>query len=101
MIAFNSYVRQFKTFRKDAVKPSESLALRGGNVKEGILGRKFSNRRYNGALQKELSDFNLTVRDRTDELLKLDAIQYTNLGTDSTKTEKKEVKADKELWKTE
>ena len=42
---------------------------------------------------KIISDFNLTVRDRTDELLKLDAIQYTNLGTDSTKTEKKEVKA--------
>lgn len=42
---------------------------------------------------KITSDFNLTVRDRTDELLKLDAIQYTNLGTDSTKQEKKEVKA--------
>lgn len=42
---------------------------------------------------KIISDFNLTVRDRTDELLKLDAIQYTNLGSDSTKTEKKEVKA--------
>jgi hypothetical protein len=42
---------------------------------------------------KIISDFNLTVRDRTDELLKLDAIQYTNLGTDSTKSEKKEVKA--------
>lgn len=42
---------------------------------------------------KIISDFNLTVRDRTDELLKLDAIQYTNLGSDSTKSEKKEVKA--------
>jgi hypothetical protein len=63
--AFNSYVKQFKTFRKDSVKPSESLALRGGNIKEGILGRKFSNRRYNGALQKELSDFNLTANTNT------------------------------------
>ena len=42
---------------------------------------------------KIISDFNLTVKDRTDELLKLDAIQYTNLGLDSSKTEKKEVKA--------
>lgn len=42
---------------------------------------------------KIISDFNLTVKDRTDELLKLDAIQYTNLGTDSSKSEKNEVKA--------
>jgi hypothetical protein len=42
---------------------------------------------------KIISDFNLTVKDRTDELLKLDAIQYTNLGTDSSKSEKSEVKA--------
>ena len=42
---------------------------------------------------KIISDFNLTVKDRTDELLKLDAIQYTNLGLDSSKTEKNEVKA--------
>ncbi len=42
---------------------------------------------------KIISDFNITVKDRTDELLKLDAIQYTNLGLDSSKTEKNEVKA--------
>ena len=42
---------------------------------------------------KIISDFNLTVKDRTDELLKLDAIQYTNLGLDSSKTEKNEVKS--------
>ena len=42
---------------------------------------------------KIINDFNLTVKDRSDELLKLDAIQYTNLGVDSSKTEKKEVKA--------
>ena len=41
---------------------------------------------------KIINDFNLTVKDRSDELLKLDAIQYTNLGIDSSKTEKKEVK---------
>ena len=42
---------------------------------------------------KIINDFNITVKDRTDELLKLDAIQYTNLGLDSSKTEKNEVKA--------
>jgi hypothetical protein len=42
---------------------------------------------------KIINDFNLTVKDRSDELLKLDAIQYTNLGLDSSKKEKKEVKA--------
>lgn len=42
---------------------------------------------------KIINDFNLTVKDRSDELLKLDAIQYTNLGLDSSKTEKNEVKA--------
>jgi len=42
---------------------------------------------------KIISDFNLTVKDRTDELLKLDAIQDTNLGLDSSKTEKNEVKS--------
>ena len=42
---------------------------------------------------KIINDFNLTVKDRSDELLKLDAIQYTNLGLDSKKTEKNEVKA--------
>lgn len=42
---------------------------------------------------KIINDFTLTVKDRTDELLRLDAIQYTNMGLDSTKEEKKEVKA--------
>jgi len=42
---------------------------------------------------KIIKDFTLTVKDRTDELLKLDAIQYTNLGLDSSKEEKNEVKA--------
>jgi len=33
-----------------------------------------------------------TVKERIDELLKMDATQYTNLGSDSTKAEKTEVK---------
>jgi hypothetical protein len=37
-------------------------------------------------------DFALSIQERTDKLLKLDCIQYTNLGSDSTKAEKVEVK---------
>ena len=37
-------------------------------------------------------DFALSIKERTDKLLKLDCIQYTNLGSDSTKAEKIEVK---------
>lgn len=44
--------------------------------------------------EKIASDFQLSVKQRTDELLQLDAIQYTNLGIDSTKAEKKQVKSD-------
>jgi uncharacterized lipoprotein YehR (DUF1307 family) len=44
--------------------------------------------------EKIAKDFNLTIRERTDQLLELDAIQYTNLGIDSTKAEKKKVKSD-------
>lgn len=33
-----------------------------------------------------------TVRERIDQLLEMDANQYTNLGSDSTKAEKAEVK---------
>ena len=42
---------------------------------------------------KIIKDFTITVKDRTDELLKLDAIQYTNLGLESSEGERKEVKA--------
>ena len=38
-------------------------------------------------------DFNKSIRERTDALLKIDCDQYTNLGSDSTNTEKKEVKS--------
>ena len=33
-----------------------------------------------------------TVKERIDQLLEMDANQYTNLGSDSTKAEKAEVK---------
>ncbi|NDH03670.1 MAG: hypothetical protein EBY40_11195 [Marivivens sp.] len=50
--------------------------------------------------EKIALDFQLTIKDRTDAILELDATQYTNLGTDSTKTEKKKVKNDsKYLYK--
>ena len=34
-----------------------------------------------------------SLKKKVDSLLEIDAINYTNLGIDSTKTEKKEVKA--------
>lgn len=43
--------------------------------------------------QKIATDFQLSIKERTDQLLKMDCNQYTNLGIDSTKTEKKEVKS--------
>ena len=50
--------------------------------------------------EKIALDFQLTIKDRTDAILELDATQYSNLGTDSTKTEKKKVKNDsKYLYK--
>jgi hypothetical protein len=38
---------------------------------------------------KIASDYAKSVLERTDELLMLDCIQYTNLGIDSSKSEKK------------
>jgi len=47
-----------------------------------------------------IKDFKLTVRDRVDSVLELDAISYQNLGIDSSKLEKNKVKADsKYLYK--
>lgn len=43
--------------------------------------------------EKIAKDFNKSIEERTNNLLKIDCEQYTNLGIDSTKTEKKEVKA--------
>ena len=39
------------------------------------------------------TDFELSIKQRTDKLLKLDCEMYTNLGTESTKTQKQEVKS--------
>lgn len=39
-------------------------------------------------------DFELSVKERTDKILELDANQYTNLGVESTKAERNKVKAD-------
>jgi hypothetical protein len=44
--------------------------------------------------EKIANDFNLSVLERTNQLLELDAIQYTNLGIDSKKYEKDKVKSD-------
>lgn len=50
--------------------------------------------------EKIAKDFQLSVKERTDAILEMDAIQYQNLGIDSTKTEKKKVKSDsKYLYK--
>ena len=39
-------------------------------------------------------DFELSVKERTDKILELDANQYTNLGIESSKSERNKVKAD-------
>jgi len=50
--------------------------------------------------EKIAKDFQLSVKDRTDSILELDAISYTNLGIDSSKSEKNKVKSDsKHLYK--
>ena len=54
--AANSALRQL---RKTSENPSAMLAQRSANIKEGIFGRKWSDRTYRGTLERELSDFNL------------------------------------------
>lgn len=50
--------------------------------------------------KKIAMDFNKSIRERVDMLLKEDCNNYTNLGTDSTEQERKEVrKASKELYR--
>jgi len=44
--------------------------------------------------EKIAKDFQLSVKERTDSILELDAISYTNLGIDSTKVETNKVKSD-------
>tara|TARA_R100000278_G_C5357668_1_gene124145 strand:+ start:299 stop:541 length:243 start_codon:yes stop_codon:yes gene_type:complete len=47
-----------------------------------------------------VKDFNISIRDRVDAVLELDAISYQNLGIDSTKSEKNKIKSDsKYLYK--
>ena len=41
---------------------------------------------------KIAQDFNISIKERVDMLLEIDANMYTNLGSDSHKTEKEEVK---------
>ena len=43
-------------------------------------------------IDKTLNCKSLSNKEKTDKLLEIDAIQYTNLGTDSTKQEKETVK---------
>ena len=43
-------------------------------------------------VDKTLSCKSLSNKEKTNRLLEIDAIQYTNLGTDSTKEEKSVVK---------
>jgi len=43
-------------------------------------------------INKIAEAYQKTVKERIDQLLELDATQYTNLGSDSTKAEKAEVK---------
>ena len=50
--------------------------------------------------EKIAKDFQLSVKERTDSILEMDAISYQNLGIDSSKTEKNKVKSDsKYLYK--
>jgi hypothetical protein len=42
---------------------------------------------------KIILDYHITMEDKTNRLLQLDAIQYTNLGMESTKGERMGVKA--------
>tara|TARA_R110000744_G_scaffold6534_2_gene22814 strand:+ start:1258 stop:1500 length:243 start_codon:yes stop_codon:yes gene_type:complete len=44
--------------------------------------------------EKIARDFNLTIKQRTDQLLELSNVARSNLGTDSTIAEKKAIKAD-------
>ena len=41
-----------------------------------------------------INDNHLTIKEKTNNLLKLNAIQYSNLGIDSLKVEKAKVKSD-------
>ena len=44
--------------------------------------------------EKIARDFNLTIKQRTNQLLELNMVGHSNLGIDSTAAEKKAVKSD-------
>lgn len=48
-------------------------------------------------VKKIAEDFNKSIKERIDILLEEDAIMYTNLGSDSTKAEKAEVKKNSKI----
>lgn len=73
MGAINPYIYFLLTFK--FIQMSEEMTIR-------LLAEKIAN------------DFNRTEKEKTDDLLRLDAIQYTNLGVDSKQYEKNKVKSD-------
>lgn len=46
----------------------------------------------NSTIEKILNYKSISIRQKIDRLLELDAINYTNLGSESTKTQREEVK---------
>jgi hypothetical protein len=46
----------------------------------------------NQKIEKILNYKSISIRQKIDRLLELDAINYTNLGSESTKTQREEVK---------
>lgn len=46
----------------------------------------------NSKIEKILNYKSIPIRQKIDRLLELDAINYTNLGSESTKTQREEVK---------
>lgn len=46
----------------------------------------------NSKIEKILNYKSISIRQKIDRLLELDAINYTNLGSESTKTQREEVK---------
>ena len=48
-------------------------------------------------IKRIAEDFNKSIKERVDELLEADATMYTNLGSDSTKAEKSEVKKNSKI----
>lgn len=46
----------------------------------------------NSKIEKILNYKSISIRQKIDRLLELDAVNYTNLGSESTKTQREEVK---------